>query len=98
MGEVSLIDVSKRFTLRVGNETQTVRALSRVSFTVQDGEIVSLIGPSGCGKTTALRIALGLELATSGRVTGDGRAIKGCGHDPGMVVQRAELVPWPTAS
>ena len=29
MGEVSLIDVSKRFTLRVGNEAQTVHALAR---------------------------------------------------------------------
>src|SRR5712672_3238985 len=97
MGEVSLIDVSKRFILRVGNETQTVRALSRVSFTVRDGEIVSLIGPSGCGKTTALRIAMGLELATSGRVTVDAREVKGCGHDRGMVFQHAELLPWLTA-
>src|SRR5262250_3980909 len=97
MGEVSLIDVSKRFILRVGNETQTVRALSRVSFTVRDGEIVSLIGPSGCGKTTALRIAMGLEQATSGRVTVDGHEVKGCGHDRGMVFQHAELLPWLTA-
>ena len=44
MGEVNLIDVSKRFVLQVGKETQTVQALSRVSFTVRDGEIVSLIG------------------------------------------------------
>jgi NitT/TauT family transport system ATP-binding protein len=97
MGEVSLIDVSKRFVLTVGNETQTVQALSRVSFTVRDGEIVSLIGPSGCGKTTALRIAMGLEFATSGRVTVDGREVKGCGHDRGMVFQHAELLPWLTA-
>ena len=73
MGEVSLIEVSKRFTLRVAGETQAVQALSRVSFTVRDGEIVSLIGPSGCGKTTALRIAMGLETANGGRVTVDGR-------------------------
>jgi NitT/TauT family transport system ATP-binding protein len=67
MGEVSLVDVSKRFSLRVGGQTQTVQALARVSFTVRDGEIVSLIGPSGCGKTTALRIAMGLETASGGR-------------------------------
>src|SRR6202011_3192588 len=97
MGEVSLVDVSKRFTLRVGGAAQTVQALSRVSFTVRDGEIVSLIGPSGCGKTTALRIAMGLELATGGRVTVDGREVKGCGHDRGMVFQHAELLPWLTA-
>jgi len=97
MGEVSLIDVSKRFILRVAAEAQTVQALSRVSFTVRDGEIVSLIGPSGCGKTTALRIAMGLEQATSGRVTVDGHEVKGCGHDRGMVFQHAELLPWLTA-
>jgi NitT/TauT family transport system ATP-binding protein len=97
MGEVSLIDVSKRFTLRVGNEAQTVHALARVNFTVHDGEIVALIGPSGCGKTTALRIAMGLESATAGRVTVDGREVKGCGHDRGMVFQHAELLPWLTA-
>ena len=97
MGEVSLLDVSKRFTLRVGRETQTVQALSNVSVTVRDGEIVSLIGPSGCGKTTALRIAMGLETASGGRVTVDGREVKGCGHDRGMVFQHAELLPWLTA-
>ncbi|HEU5272655.1 MAG TPA: ABC transporter ATP-binding protein [Xanthobacteraceae bacterium] len=97
MGEVSLIEVSKRFTLRVAGETQAVQALSRVSFTVRDGEIVSLIGPSGCGKTTALRIAMGLETANGGRVTVDGREVTGCGHDRGMVFQHAELLPWLTA-
>jgi NitT/TauT family transport system ATP-binding protein len=97
MGEVSLVDVSKRFTLRVGGEAQTVQALSSVSFTVPDGEIVSLIGPSGCGKTTALRIAMGLDTASAGRVTVDGREVKGCGHDRGMVFQHAELLPWLTA-
>jgi NitT/TauT family transport system ATP-binding protein len=97
MGEVSLIDVSKRFTLRIDGGVQTVRALDRLSFTVRDGEIVALIGPSGCGKTTALRIAMGLESASGGRVTVDGVAINGCGHDRGMVFQHAELLPWLTA-
>jgi NitT/TauT family transport system ATP-binding protein len=97
MGEVSLIDVTKYFTLRLGREVQNVRALERVSFTVRDGEIVALIGPSGCGKTTALRIAMGLEYATAGHVTVDGREVKSCGYDRGMVFQQAELLPWLTA-
>jgi NitT/TauT family transport system ATP-binding protein len=94
MGEVNLIDVSKRFALRIDGNVQTVRALERLSFTVADGEVVALIGPSGCGKTTALRIAMGLETATSGVVTVDGTAIKGCGYDRGIVFQHAELLPW----
>ncbi len=98
MGSVSLVDVSKRFALRVDGEQQSVQALARVSFTVDDGEIVALIGPSGCGKTTALRIAMGLESASSGRVLVDGREVKGCGHDRGMVFQHAALLPWMTAA
>ncbi|HTO84354.1 MAG TPA: ABC transporter ATP-binding protein [Methylomirabilota bacterium] len=97
MGEVSLVDISKRFALRLEGKVHTVQALDRVSFTVRNGEIVVLIGPSGCGKTTALRVTMGLETATSGRVTVDGREVKGCGYDRGMVFQHAELLPWLTA-
>jgi NitT/TauT family transport system ATP-binding protein len=97
MGEVSFLDVSKRFSLRVDGEIHHVQALERVSFTVRDGEIVALIGPSGCGKTTALRVAMGLDPSSGGRVTVDGREINGCGHDRGMVFQHAELLPWLSA-
>src|ERR1700688_2863008 len=97
MGEVSLIDVSKRFSLRIGGSVQTVRALDRLSFTVHDGEVVALIGPSGCGKTTALRIAMGLETASGGRVMVDGGEGTGCSYDRGMVFQHAELLPWLSA-
>jgi NitT/TauT family transport system ATP-binding protein len=97
VGAIDLIDVSKRFTLRVDDAEQTVHALSNLSFSVSEGEIVALIGPSGCGKTTALRIAMGLESASSGRVSVDGVAVTGCGHDRGMVFQHAALLPWLTA-
>ena len=97
MGEVSLIEVSKRFTLKTDGVVQHIQALDRISFNVRDGEIVVLIGPSGCGKTTALRIAMGLEEASAGRVTVDGHDVVGCGHDRGMVFQHAELLPWLTA-
>ncbi|MYZ47253.1 ABC transporter ATP-binding protein [Propylenella binzhouense] len=97
MGQVSLVDVSKRFALRVEKEVHVVNALNGVSFDVKDGEIAVLIGPSGCGKTTALRIAMGLETATRGRVMVDGRTVTGCGYDRGLVFQHAELLPWLTA-
>jgi len=97
VGSVNLVNVSKRFTLRVDGVQQTVAALDRLNFQVSDGEIVALIGPSGCGKTTALRIAMGLETASGGKVTVDGREVKGCGFDRGMVFQFAELLPWLTA-
>src|ERR1044072_131581 len=97
MGEVTFLDCSKRFSLRVDGEVHHVQALDRISFTVKDGEIVALIGPSGCGKTTALRVAMGLDAASAGRVTVDGGEINGCGHDRGMVFQHAELLPWLSA-
>ena len=97
MGEVTLQDISKQFILRIDGAMHTVHALKQVSFQVHDGEIVALIGPSGCGKTTALRIAMGLETASGGKVTVDGREVRGCGYDRGMVFQFAELLPWLTA-
>jgi NitT/TauT family transport system ATP-binding protein len=97
MGQVQLHNISKQFTLRVGGQVQTVRALHGVNFTVRDGEIVALIGPSGCGKTTALRIVMGLEDANGGQITVDGTPVRGCGHDRGMVFQQAQLLPWMTA-
>ena len=97
MGEVNFLDVSKRFSLRVDGEVHYVQALDRVSFSVRDGEIVALIGPSGYGKTTALRVAMGLDASSGGRVTVDGREVHGCGHDRGMVFQHAELLPWLSA-
>jgi NitT/TauT family transport system ATP-binding protein len=97
MGEVSIINVSKRFTLRVDGREQMIQALDNVSFNVRDGEMVALIGPSGCGKTTALRVVMGLQSPSSGRVLVDGVPIRGCGHDRGIVFQHAELLPWLTA-
>jgi NitT/TauT family transport system ATP-binding protein len=97
MGEVNLVDVSKSFAVKVGGKVQSVRALDRINFTVHDREIVALTGPSGCGKTTALRIVMGLEAASSGRVMIGSREISGCGYDRGIVFQHAELLPWLTA-
>ncbi|KUL22590.1 dipeptide ABC transporter ATP-binding protein [Actinoplanes awajinensis] len=52
-------------------------ALEDVSVTVPRGRTHALVGESGCGKTTTLRIALGLESATSGSIVLDGTEISG---------------------
>jgi NitT/TauT family transport system ATP-binding protein len=97
MAAIAFNNVGKVFPLRVNGTAKTVRALDGVSFEVAEHEVVALLGPSGCGKTTALRITMGLETATSGRVLVGGREVTGCGHDRGMVFQHAELLPWCTA-
>jgi ABC-type Fe3+/spermidine/putrescine transport system ATPase subunit len=49
--------------------------LHRISFTVRDGEFLSILGPSGCGKTTILRILIGLLSPTSGAIIKNGEDI-----------------------
>ena len=52
-----------------------VPVLDRISFSVEKGEIISLIGPSGSGKSTLLRVLVGLLPPSEGSVRVDGEAI-----------------------
>ena len=49
-----------------------INAIDDISFTVCEGEFVSIIGPSGCGKSTLLSIISGLDEKTSGDIIIDG--------------------------
>ena len=64
------IDVSD-LVIRYGEAT----AVNGVSFTVGQGEHLTLLGPSGCGKTTTLRAIAGLEQPASGSISVDGKAM-----------------------
>jgi iron(III) transport system ATP-binding protein len=44
------------------------RALDRVGFTVNDGEMFTLLGPSGCGKSTTLMAIAGFNQPEEGRI------------------------------
>lgn len=78
------------------DNNKTFLALKNVSFSVEEGEFVSMIGSSGCGKSTLLSILLGLKFPTSGSAMIDGRPITGTGTDRGMVFQHYSLFPWMT--
>ncbi len=45
------------------------------TFTVEDGEFLTLLGPSGCGKTTTLRCVAGLERTNGGVIEIDGQVV-----------------------
>lgn len=49
--------------------------LDRISFDINDGEIVSILGPSGCGKTTLLNMILGITECDSGNMIFNGKDI-----------------------
>jgi putative ABC transport system ATP-binding protein len=50
----------------------TVEAIQDISFTMDAGELVSIVGPSGCGKTTLLNCISGLDDVDAGTVRIDG--------------------------
>jgi branched-chain amino acid transport system ATP-binding protein len=54
-----------------------IHALKGVSFSVEEGQIVTLIGANGAGKTTTLRAISGMLQPTRGSVTFAGRLITG---------------------
>ncbi|MGE0870815.1 MAG: ABC transporter ATP-binding protein [Kofleriaceae bacterium] len=54
-----------------------IHALKGVSFSVEQGQVVTLIGANGAGKTTTLRAISGLLKPSRGRVLFDGKPISG---------------------
>ena len=72
------------------------RALGGISFSVDEGEFVSIVGPSGCGKTTLMRCLSGLMQPTAGTVFMEGRAISAVPEDLTLVFQdySRSLYPW----
>lgn len=85
--------VSKHFLLRSG---QSLKALEDINLVLQKNSVGVLLGPSGCGKSTLLRIIAGLETHEQGKITVDGRVIRGPGVDRGMIFQNYSSFPWLT--
>ena len=49
-------------------EYQTLKAVDRISFSVEPGEIIGLLGPNGAGKTTTINMILGILEPTGGTI------------------------------
>jgi iron(III) transport system ATP-binding protein len=91
--------------IRVENLTKTFgdqRALNDVSFTVNQGELFTLLGPSGCGKSTTLMSIAGFQTPEQGRIAigelelfdaGKGVAVPAERRNLGIVFQSYAV--WP---
>jgi NitT/TauT family transport system ATP-binding protein len=96
-------DLSKRFDARHGRDSSWV--IRGLSFSVSEGEFLTVIGPSGSGKTTLLNMIAQIDSASGGEVRfesecapiGDAKALKpGLACRIGYVTQDDNLLPWRT--
>ena len=103
MKEIIRLDNIKRNFI-VGEET--VHALRGVSFTINEGEFVTIVGTSGSGKSTLLNILGCLDTPTSGEYYLDGVSVRTMGKNAratlrnrkiGFVFQNYNLLPKTTA-
>ena len=99
---VKLKDITKVYHM---GEVE-IRAADNINFSIKKGEFVVIVGPSGAGKTTVLNILGGMDTATGGTLTVDGKDITAydsrqlTGYrrdDIGFVFQFYNLVPNLTA-
>jgi ABC-2 type transport system ATP-binding protein len=65
---IEATDLSKRYGDKL--------AVDDVSFTVLPGIVSGFLGPNGAGKSTTMRLILGLDAPTGGRVTVNGKAYR----------------------
>jgi putative hydroxymethylpyrimidine transport system ATP-binding protein len=70
--------------------------VQNLNFSIRNGEFVSVIGPSGCGKSTLFRLIAGLEQASSGEVTIQGKEAGKQANKVGYMPQQDLLLPWRT--
>ena len=87
-------NIVKRFV----TSRETITAVDDVSFTVAQGEVLSIIGPSGCGKSTLFNVIGGLAKSDEGRVIVEGRSMSGPDAAIGMVFQEESTFPWRTVA
>lgn len=72
-------------------QTEAVR---KVSFSVKQGQFVSIAGPSGCGKSTILSAMAGLTQKQGGTILLQGKPIEQSRDKIGYMLQSDNLMPW----
>ncbi len=96
--------LGKQFPARDGR-AGAAWVIRDLSFTVNEGEFVTLVGPSGSGKTTLLNILAQIDPASAGDVYLNGEKVSpndprqlqpGFGGRIGYITQDHNLLPWRT--
>jgi NitT/TauT family transport system ATP-binding protein len=97
-------NLAKRFASRSGRD-QAQWVIHDLSFSVADGEFLTIVGPSGAGKTTLLNMIAQIDVANGGEVRfqsettpiNDPKALSpGLSCRIGYVTQEDNLLPWRT--
>ncbi len=99
--DVAQVEVEHLTKLFAGVAGASIRAVTDLSLSIKDHELLVLLGPSGCGKTTLLRLIAGLEEPTSGVIRIGGQVANGLppkARDVAMVFQSAALYPHLTVA
>jgi NitT/TauT family transport system ATP-binding protein len=75
--------------------SNSVDALTGITFDIPKGQFVAVLGPSGCGKSTLLRIIAGLISPNpGGSVTAAGNNPLSASSNVGVVFQTHNMLPW----
>ncbi|WP_433222645.1 ABC transporter ATP-binding protein [Dactylosporangium sp. CS-047395] len=72
--------------------------LRDIDLRLSAGRVVAVLGASGSGKSTLLRLVAGLDRATAGSVTVDGRPVRGIEARCAVMFQEPRLLPWRTVA
>ncbi len=84
------IVVLENVSVNYNSPEMETKALENISFSVEEGEFVSVVGPSGCGKSTLLSVISGLLKPSSGTVKINSNNILG------YMLQKDYLFEWRT--
>jgi iron(III) transport system ATP-binding protein len=86
--KIAVANLGKRFGAN--------KVVDRTSFTIEEGELFTLLGPSGCGKTTLLRLIAGFYAPDEGEVRFDGRIVNTVPpHERGIGMVFQNYALWP---
>ncbi len=77
-------------------ENGEIEAFRNITFSVPQGQFLSIVGPSGCGKSTLLSVIAGLLPHSNGCIEIAGKETKGISPHIGYMLQRDNLLEWRT--